>query len=378
MSYSAAESYRRMHRTSVLTSLITLVPVSVLVLSLEVDSWWQGATMLLGLAASCLVLAQWGVEGYPRSGIPVMVFTAAVWGVSAWFFDNRVGFLPLVIVGSLVVPRLPRRRFTATAGFSLLVAGLGALRFVDAPFTGDAAVDFVLLPGGITLFTTAVMFLSEKYWAIFRELERARKAEAELGVVRERMRFASELHDIQGHTLHVVKLKVALARRLVGADDARAERELQEVDELVGGTITQTKELAYAEHRLNLAAELQNARNLLEAADVDVTISTDGQEDLANRELLSQLLRETTTNILRHTEATTVTIAVSAAGLTITNDGAGPGPPRLGGLAMLQRRIAEHDGVLTVDQQQGRFLTEARFPAPSRRDQVERPAGGAP
>ena len=79
------------------------------------------------------------------------------------------------------------------------------------------------------------------------------------------MRLAGDLHDIQGDTLHVVKLKIALAQRPHG-DTKRVERELSEIYTLVGDTINQTKELAHAQRRLNLPAELVNAKNLFEAA----------------------------------------------------------------------------------------------------------------
>lgn len=43
-----------------------------------------------------------------------------------------------------------------------------------------------------------------------------------LEITRERLRFATDLHDVQGHTLTVIKLKAELARRSLGHDLARA------------------------------------------------------------------------------------------------------------------------------------------------------------
>ncbi|MCQ8834211.1 sensor histidine kinase [Streptomyces malaysiensis] len=140
-------------------------------------------------------------------------------------------------------------------------------------------------------------------------------------MVRERMRFASDLHDIQGHTLHVVKLKVALARKLVHRDPGRAEQELREIYSLVSDTITQTKELVYAQRRLNLPAELENAKNLFEAAGIKVHIRRVACTDSRAGELLGQVLRETTTNILRHAQAREVRITLSESGISIVNDG---------------------------------------------------------
>ncbi|MEV0395582.1 hypothetical protein [Polymorphospora rubra] len=46
--------------------------------------------------------------------------------------------------------------------------------------------------------------VGEWFYDLIRELEQTREREAGLAVVRERVRFAGDLHDIQGHTLHVV------------------------------------------------------------------------------------------------------------------------------------------------------------------------------
>lgn len=79
-------------------------------------------------------------------------------------------------------------------------------------------------------------------------------------------------------------------------------------------------------------------------------------------ELLGQVLRETTTNILRHAQATRVRITLTASSITIVNDGAQQTPlPELRGLAALEQRVAADGGELTVGQDNGQFLTAAAF-----------------
>nr|WP_230417249.1 histidine kinase [Micromonospora tarapacensis] len=210
--------------------------------------------------------------------------------------------------------------------------------------------------------------VGERFYDIIRELEQTREREAELAVVRERVRFASDLHDIQGHTLHVVKLKIALARKLVLHDADQAEKELRETYALVSDTIAQTKELAYAQRRLNLSAELENAKNLFEAAGIRVRVTREAEVDPRASELLGQVLRETTTNILRHAQATQVQVTLTESGIRIINDGAaGDTLPELRGLSALKQRVAGDGGELTVEQTDGRFLTAATFP-PARAD----------
>nr|WP_245240853.1 histidine kinase [Streptomyces spiramenti] len=202
-------------------------------------------------------------------------------------------------------------------------------------------------------------------------MEQGRRHEAELAVYRERVRFAGDLHDIQGHTLHVVALKVMLAEKLVHGDAARAEQELREVGALVSDTIARTGELAHGRRRLNLSVELENAKNLFEAAGIRVTVErqtrvgVDGEADERIDGLLGQVLRETTTNILRHADATHVRLTLTDAGICIVNDGAPIGPlPVLGGLAVLRERLVGEGGRLTAEQRQGDFRTTATFPHP--------------
>src|SRR5690606_15492937 len=109
--------------------------------------------------------------------------------------------------------------------------------------------------------------------------------------------------------------------RLVTRDPARAEAELRETYDLVGETIAQARELAYGRRRLNLSAELENARNLFEAAGIHVRVDRPADLGEPADDLLGQVLRETTTNVLRHSRATLVHVALSEHGIPVVNDG---------------------------------------------------------
>lgn len=359
----AEATYRRMHRTTVVTTMVSIIPVGVILIAVQSRSLWEAVVLGVGFVAGVAVLTQWGRSGWPRSGTAALVICAAVWVVGALLFEASMAFFPLALVGSMTVPRLLRHRAAAIAGFGLLVAGVGMAAVWRNPEL--SLLEFAVVPGGISALVVAMMLYSDRYWVLFHELEQAREAEAELGIMRERVRFASELHDIQGHTLHVVKLKVALAEKLVEQDPARSSQELREVHELVGDTITQTKELAYAQRRLNLSSELENAKNLFEAAGIQVEVlrrEADEQEADPHVELLGQVLRETTTNILRHAQASCVEITLTVNSITITNDGAeGEGQPALRGLETLGRRVADRGGHLRGHRQDGRFTTVADF-----------------
>jgi two-component system sensor histidine kinase DesK len=238
--------------------------------------------------------------------------------------------------------------------------------------TGDLIAD-VIVPAGVTATLTGLMFPNKGFYDVVAELEEARSRETELAVVRERMRFASDLHDIQGHALHVARLKIALAQRLIHRDTPRAEQELSEIYDLIGDTIARTKDLAYGQRRLNLVAELENARNLLEAAGISVQVERCAEVTSPAIDLLAQVLRETTTNILRHSRATGVQIMLSTHGIAIVNDGVLERTlPELQGLSALAGRVSDRGGELTVELVGGQFRTAATFPDPAAAENRDR------
>ncbi|OXM59466.1 sensor histidine kinase [Amycolatopsis vastitatis] len=364
-SWTGGAVQERLRRLNLITTVPPLAIVGVLLLVLTARSWWHVVIQVIGLVAALATAERWTAGDYLRVARPSLVVTAVVWLAGA-LTDDTSAFFGLSVVGSFLIPPLPRHRLAALGGLAALIAALGTTNaLVHDDRIGWRLFQFAAVPAAAMLFSTAFMFVSQRFFDLIAELEQSREREADLAVTRERVRFASDLHDIQGHTLHVVKLKVALAEKLLDREPDRAREELREVHDLVGETIVQTKELAYAQRRLNLSAELENAKNLFEAAGIHVRVTRESEVDAAAGELLGQVLRETTTNILRHAETRQVGITLTRRGIAIVNDGApDTGPLELGGLAVLRQRLAEHGAELEVSHQGGRFRTAAAFPAP--------------
>ncbi|MCR3719525.1 MULTISPECIES: sensor histidine kinase [Prauserella salsuginis group] len=359
-----SDAQTRLRKINLTVLMPPVLGIGILLIIVDTDTWLDRTVLAVGVATAGYAFVHWAHGGILRVAVPCLALTAGVWLYGALASDMRTAFFPLLVVGPFVVSRLPRRRIAATVALTVGGAAIGALRLLVT--TGGAAGTLladVAIPGGLLLLASLAEFPNKRFYDVVTDLERARYREAELAVAGERMRFASDLHDIQGHTLHVVKLKAALARRLVATDPKRAEDELQEIHDLVGETITRTKELAYAQRRLNLTAELENAKNLFEAAGIGIDIDRRDDPAPGQSELLGQVLRETTTNILRHAQAERVRITLSASGITIVNDGAQDTRPVLSGLATLTDRISDAGGALTVQQQGGRFVTAAEFGA---------------
>ncbi|MFY1696682.1 sensor histidine kinase [Solwaraspora sp. WMMA2101] len=357
---------RRLRKLNLVMLVPPLAVGGAVVVVADSRTWWDAVILASGVVAALVAFERWTARDLPRFAPYCLIVTAAVWPLGVLMIDSPRASYGLALAGSLVVPNLKRYRAAAAVGLVGYVAAVGATRLlVSSESVSDVLLQYVVLPAGAVAVVTGLMFPNKRFYDVVDELQESRRREAELAVFRERVRFASDLHDIQGHTLHVAKLKIALARKLVRSDPDRADNELREIYSLVSDTIKQTKELAYAQRRLNLSAELENAKNLFEAAGIRVHVDREAEVDTHADELLGQVLRETTTNILRHAQATQVKITLTGSGITVVNDGAPSSPlPELHGLATLRERVAGSAGELTVEQTDGRFLTAATFPRP--------------
>ncbi|MFI7069838.1 sensor histidine kinase [Micromonospora sediminicola] len=354
----------RLRRLNLVTSLPPVVFAAAVLLYIDARTWWHIVILAPGAVAAVVAFERWTANDLARVAVPCLAVGAAVWPLGVLVTGSPNAYWGFCAVGSLALREVRRHRGPAVAGLFSYVAVVGAARLlVQRDDVAHVLVTYVLVPTALTVVVTVFTIVGERFYDLIRELEQTREREAELAVVRERVRFASDLHDIQGHTLHVVKLKIALAQRLLLRDTARAEEELRETYALVSDTITQTKELAYAQRRLNLTAEIENAKNLFEAAGIRVRVTREAEVDAHVSELLGQVLRETTTNILRHAQATQVQITLAGSGITIVNDGVtADTPPELRGLSALRQRLADDGGQLIVEQHEGRFRTAATFP----------------
>jgi two-component system sensor histidine kinase DesK len=350
-----------MRRVAMVTAVAAIAPLSIIGIVLTSTSWWEGFVVLVGFLVTLALLRKWSLDGYPRQAVLAFMFTTASWIIGALTVSSPIGFVPMSLIGALLLARRARRRLWIAA-LTFAVTTIGASSLLFHPASPALAAEYLALPAGGTLFIVAVIFLSEQAWQVVRRLERAQETEAELAIARERMRFAGDLHDIQGHSLHVIKLKAALGRRVVHADPDRAEGEFSEIRRLVDETIAETRALTYARYELNLVAELENARRLIEAAGAAVVVTFDDATGATANPLLAQVLREATTNLLRHARPTTVTIAASPRSVEIANDGAVDADDSpLRGLARLRDRVEGAGGALRVERSPGRFIVCARM-----------------
>ena len=351
---------RRMRASVTGTFVVVLGVYAGATLVIASASWWQPLLLVPSMIAAVWTATRWHSPIRPLIAVSIIALGEITWLIASWLAINPAAAFGLAVAGAVTVSKLSGRRGTFGALLVATVLLTGLLSLVEH---SDQAAGYLLIAPLITAVLVGVFWLNQLAWQMFAELDATRRAETELALVKERFRFATDLHDIQGHTLHVVKLKAALAERLIRADPDTAADELRQVRGLIAETITQTRSLAYGHRKLTLAGELENAKNLFEAAGIRVSVTHDGDgPGAALDEYASLVLREATTNILRHAQATHVGILLGTGGISITNDGAASGPiPELRGLADLQQRVATAGGTLTVKRASATFLTAAVF-----------------
>lgn len=262
--------------------------------------------------------------------------------------------------------------------FALSAALVTSVPPLDQWGWGAAAVALAVLPvavfedaravEGVALIGVAAMatIRGNRFWfGLYLEIDQARHDTAELAVMRERYRFAADLHDIQGQALHVSRLKLQLADTLLDRDPELARNHIREVEQLIAGTIAETKHLAYGERTVTLAGELANSESLVLAAGIALEVR--GQAPIGHplEELFALVVRETTTNLLRHAHAEHVLVDLGPDFVRIVNDGVTDKTQALSGLARLGARFTAVGGTLETRREDATFTTAARAkPAP--------------
>ncbi len=192
------------------------------------------------------------------------------------------------------------------------------------------------------------------FWQVVRAAEEGREARARLAVTEERLRFSRDLHDLVGHSLSAIAVKSEVAVKLSGVDAERAVAEMDEVRGLAREALKEIRTAVRGYRTVDFDAELRSMVAVLEAGGIRCALETTGEpvpEELAT--LLAWVVREGTTNVLRHSSATrcriTIVLRGGTAVLEMTNDGAtGIGGPGGTGLTGLSERVAAMGGALTA------------------------------
>jgi two-component system sensor histidine kinase DesK len=294
---------------------------------------------------------------------------------SARYLSQAGLAITAVVLGGLTVALAPLLRAYQLLAV-VLVSGL-AVGVLHAPGSFRAGLpwnfNYLRLVGSFALLYRFQVWFLGVVW----EMHRGREAQARLAVVEERLRFARDLHDVLGRNLAVIALNSELASKLLPAGPATraAAEQLGIVRRTAEDSVRELRDVVSGYRATNLETELAGARSLLDASGVDSRIIGDSRAlPPVTQTALGWVVREATTNIIRHSDATTVRIEVDldpdaqgpTAVLRIDNDHARPAVPGTGsgnGLLGLQERLSGVGGKLCWQSGPGaRFLVEARVP----------------
>lgn len=190
----------------------------------------------------------------------------------------------------------------------------------------------------------------EKDAALALSQEEVRK----LAATAERERIGRDLHDLLGHTLSLITLKLELSRKLFDREPGAARREMEDAERVAREALAQVRSAVTGFRATDLVAELASAKLMLESAQVqlDYGAPPQGLPPEAERGL-ALLLREAVTNISRHAHATQAQIEFqqedAAVQLCISDNGCGGVAADGNGLAGMRDRVRELGGTLSVD-----------------------------
>ncbi|MCO5995961.1 sensor histidine kinase [Actinoallomurus rhizosphaericola] len=339
-----------------------------------------GATLpvaVAGMALLAVLQLRWTADAPPRhpyallaaqtllSLVPVLWFGTAWLGTEGFLAGTFLVALPIRAGAPLVV--------AVVAGSGAMAAALSQSPARIVNYTVSALVTGLLVYGLVRLAR------------LIHDLRDAGAELARAATVQERLRAARDLHDLLGHSLAAMLLKCELARRLAQADPERARAELTEVVAMAERARADLRTASGAgEPEMSLEIEAESARSVLTAAGVETRVDLGhGPLPGPSATVLSTVLREAVTNILRHSAARHCAIVTTSEDgfvtLTVDNDGLDPRARRTppgSGIGNLTTRLAAVGGTLTARADgDGGFRLQARLrpdtPAPE-------PAGSEP
>ncbi|MEV7392579.1 histidine kinase [Streptomyces sp. NPDC091215] len=347
---------------------------------------WLGLLALVAVhAVLCAVLQARGLDWLlGRRERPVGLLTAvatlSVGGAAtALALHSDSSLLPGVDVSVLVVGlftfglgamalafRGTRPRLYSVLGAAVGMGAVCALLGLPGPaVAGFAAV--VLVTSGVMVLTSgcAVWLLN-----VVRELDAARELQSQLAVAEERLRFGRDLHDVMGRNLAVIALKSELAVQLARRGRPEAVEQMVEVQRIARESQQEVREVVRGYRKADLAVELAGALSVLHAAGIDGTAEGDAGSALPPevQSALGWVVREATTNVLRHSEARSCTIRLgtgASAVLSVDNDGVpevGAGGTSGSGLNGLRERLATLGGTLDAESRAGAFRLTVTVP----------------
>ncbi|MEW1843984.1 histidine kinase [Nonomuraea angiospora] len=340
--------------------------------------WWRAAPALIALICFtwlCPRIINAALDRrYPTREVVLAGGLAVVAAVLGGGEPFGWGFVLVCWLG-LATLQVPRRTvYLMAVGTWAVGVGIG----VPAVALGMASLGSGMSVGEVLVFYMityaiwcVIMPPSNRMWmwiwSLAVQAHEGREAHTRLALAEERLRFARDLHDLVGHQLSAIAVKTELAVRLSDVDADASKAEMAEVNALTRKALRELRQAVRGYRELDLAAELNSVKGVLEAAGVRCEVH------LPYRELpdgvapvFAYAVREAVTNVLKHSTATFCDISIrftaQEAELSVRNDGVQRRRAAdLGsGLAGMGERLAAVGGKLSAHPtEDGEFILNA-------------------
>ena len=306
----------------------------------------------LGVYAAFLVLYFLGYWFHGRKLVAIIA-SMTLLGFITMSFNNFGSSFFIYAAAMVAFIDMNRPRLVHVGIYVSIVAAYGVMTDQKAWYFIPGVV-IAGVVGGVNIHYAQVWLSNAKIRLAQGEIERLAK-------VAERERIARDLHDVLGHTLSVIALKSELASKLIERDPSRAAREIREVNDVARDALAQVRSAVTGYRAAGLSAEFEAMRKAFDTAGVTLKVEAEALSlPPAHENTLALVLREASTNVLRHAHAKTCRVRLvhrnNVALLEITDDGRGGDALEGNGLLGMRERIAALGGSLVRDGRAGMRL----------------------
>jgi two-component system, NarL family, sensor histidine kinase DesK len=289
------------------------------------------------------------------------------------------------LAGSILLLAPERMRL---AGFVAVVVSWSVLHALvpvhgQSPAARSALIN--LYVANSLLLTGLLVYGLSRLVDTARQLEAVRAGLAHAAGTVERLRLARDVHDLLGLGLSALALKADLVEQLMNRHDPKAANEIQLMGRICATTRADVRHITTGKQTPTLKEEVTAASDILASAGIEVHIAVPSDHlGPTMDELLVPVLRESVTNILRHSAATVCSIEVDTqvdrVRLAVDNNGVAGGDDRAVwnrdqtdtvtgrglGLHNLRSRVRDAGGELLTRQSSDHFHVVADIPTRSR------------
>ena len=331
----------------------------------------------------------WALPLLLRRRFPIGAPTFALIAIaSAVWIDpkgnNSLSFPFFCALGAVFAFGSITERRKAFAGLGIAVA---VVVFVASELPNKGAGNFIWPLVLFAAVWSAGYFLSTRSQQIAEaaeradRLERAREEDARVAVAEERARIARELHDVVGHSVSVMTVQAAAARRLLLPEQEREREALLVVEQTGREALAEMRRLVGVLRRPEEAPALAPQPSLdhvdklvasAREAGLPVELRVEGEpvQLPAGLDLTAyRLVQEGLTNAVKHAQAQHAEVLVSYGDghveITVSDDGSGGGDGDGGGhgLVGMRERVSVYGGELDAGPRlEGGYALRARLP----------------